>query len=140
MKAFPSRYNLLPLHCMKVFPFQEIIYFYRKSLLVSVTETLGLAPILIIDMSQSLTHQFVNLSRSLGPGFDTTYWKSWKLVLSCSCLGLKPKGRRLSVLSRSCPGLVPLLIFKKSLSQTRPFVNDLRSLFLGLVAKYSSCM
>jgi hypothetical protein len=39
--------------------------------------------------------------------------------------------------SRSCPGLVQLLIIKKS--WYRPFVNFSRGLVLGLVAKCWSC-
>ena len=40
--------------------------------------------------------------------------------------------------SQTRPGLIPLLIIKKSQSWTRPFVNFSRSLVLGLVAKYWS--
>ena len=39
-----------------------------------------LAPIFIIDKSQSLTHLFVYLSRSLGPGLVQKYWISAKFV------------------------------------------------------------
>ena len=60
-------------------------------------------PILNIDKSRSQTRPFAFLSRSLGPGFVLNYWKLEKFVKvsSCSHLGLKIKGTRLSVLSRS---------------------------------------
>ena len=70
---------------------------------VSSRSRLGLAPIFIIDKSRSRTRSLVYLSRSLGPGLVTKYWKSEKFVKvsSCSRLGLETEGTRLSVSSRS---------------------------------------
>ena len=91
-------------------------------------ETLGLAPILIIDKSRARTCPFVYLSRSPAPSLVLNYWKSDKFVkVSVSRLNARD--------SRSCPGLVQLLVFKKSLYWTRPFVNFLSH---GLVTKLNS--
>ena len=77
------------------------------------------ALIFIIIKSQSQSRPFVYLSRILGHCLVPKYWKYEKYVkvLSCSILDFETKD------SRSRPGLVPILIFNKSRSWTRPFVN-----------------
>ena len=84
-----------------------------------------------------LVHQFI---QKLAPGLIQKYWKSGKLenVSSCSCPGLKTKGMRLSVSSKShstfdnhkvsLSDLSICKFFKKSHSRHKIFVSQISAL------------